>query len=87
MSCGVRVRGALFYKVSAGSDFLSGSVKNCRILRKWCSKWCSKMIVEDAERTEIGDGEGQRNLIRLNKSGIIMFKSIQYKSSRQGEIV
>ena len=43
--------------------------------------------VEDAERTEIGDGEGQKNLIRLNKSGIIMFKSIQYKSSRQGEIV
>ena len=32
--------------------------------------------VEDAERTEIGDGEGQRNLIRLNKSGIIMFKPI-----------
>ena len=26
MSCGVRARKALFYKVSAGSDFLSGSV-------------------------------------------------------------
>ena len=26
LSCGVRARKALFYKVSAGSDFLSGSV-------------------------------------------------------------
>ena len=43
--------------------------------------------VEDEERTKIRDGEGQKNLIRLNKSGIIMFKPIQYKSSRQGEIV
>ena len=43
--------------------------------------------VEDEERTKIRDGEGQNNLIRLNKSGIIMFKTIQYKSSRQGEIV
>ncbi len=41
----------------------------------------------DEERTKIGDGEGKKNLIRLNKSGIIMFRSIQYKSSRQGEIV
>lgn len=43
--------------------------------------------VGDEERTKIRDGEGQRNLIRLNKCGIIMFKPIQYKSSRQGEIV
>ena len=43
--------------------------------------------VEDEERTKIRDGEGQKNLIRLNKSGIIMFKPIQYKSSRQGETV
>ena len=41
----------------------------------------------DEERTKIGDGEGKKNLIRLNKSGIIMFRPIQYKSSRQGEIV
>ena len=32
--------------------------------------------VEDEERTKIRDGEGQKNLIRLNKSGIIMFKFI-----------
>ena len=41
----------------------------------------------DEERTKIGDGEGKKNLIRLNKRGIIMFRPIQYKSSRQGEIV
>ena len=29
LSCGGRARGALFYKVSAGSDFLSGGVKWC----------------------------------------------------------
>ena len=41
LSCGVRARKALFYKDSAGSDFLSGSVKWCGFLRKWCSIWCS----------------------------------------------
>ena len=46
-SCGVRARKALFYKVFAGSYFLSGSVKNRHFERKWCSKWCSKMTVED----------------------------------------
>ena len=45
LSCGVRARKALFYKVFAGSAFLSGSVKWCRFLRKWCSKWCSGMTV------------------------------------------
>ena len=42
MSCGVRARKALFYKVFAGSYFLSGSVKNRHFERKWCSKWCSE---------------------------------------------
>ena len=50
--CGVRARGALFYKASAGSDFLFGSVKNRQFLRKWCSKWCSGMTSEDTERDE-----------------------------------
>ena len=47
LSCGVRARKALFYMPSAGSDFLSGSVKWCGFLRKWCSKWCSGMTSED----------------------------------------
>ena len=38
LSCGVRARKALFYKVFAGSCFLSGSVKNRHFERKWCSK-------------------------------------------------
>lgn len=38
LSCGVRARGVLFYKVSAGSDFLSGSVK-------WCS-FCGDGVVK-----------------------------------------
>ena len=42
LSCGVRARKALFYKVFAGSYFLSGCVKNRHFGRKWCSKWCSK---------------------------------------------
>ena len=50
MSCGVRARGALFYKVSAGSYFLSGVVKKRHFLRKWCSKWCSKIAVRDVGR-------------------------------------
>lgn len=50
MSCGVRTRKALFYKVFAGSYFLSGSVKNRHFERKWCSKWCSEMTVGDVER-------------------------------------
>ena len=45
----VRARGALFYKVSAGSDFLPGGVKNRHFLRKWCSR----------------DGEKQADLIKL----------------------
>ena len=45
LSCGVRARKALFYKVFAGSYFLSGSVKNRHFLKKWCSKWCSKREV------------------------------------------
>lgn len=36
--CGVRTRGILGYKVSAGSDFWSGSVKWCSFLQKWCSE-------------------------------------------------
>ena len=54
---------------------------------KFCGNGVVETTVEDEERTKIRDGEGQKNLIRLNKSGIIMFKTIQYKSSRQGEIV
>ena len=57
----------------------------------FCGNGVVKGVVEttvgDEERTKIRDGEGQRNLIRLNKCGIIMFKPIQYKSSRQGEVV
>ena len=34
LSCGVRARKALFYKVFAGSNFLSGSVKNRHFLKK-----------------------------------------------------
>ena len=64
MYCGVRARKALFYKASAGSNFLSGSVKWCVFLRKWCSE----MTVGDAEKTKIGDSEEQWDLIRLNKS-------------------
>ena len=41
LSCGVRARKALFYKAFTGFYFLSGSVKWCSFLRKWCSKWCS----------------------------------------------
>ena len=87
MSCGVRARGALFYKVFAGSDFLSGSVKIVKFCGNGVVNGVVETTVEDEERTKIRDGEGQKNLIRLNKSGIIMFKTIQYKSSRQGEIV
>lgn len=32
----------IIYKVFADFDFLSGSVKWCGFLRKWCSKWCSE---------------------------------------------
>ena len=48
LSCGVRACKALFYKASAGSDFLSGSVKWCGFLRKWCSG----MTSEDTDRDE-----------------------------------
>lgn len=50
LSCGVRARGALFYKVSAGSVFLSGNVKNRHFLKKWCSKWCSKKEVQISQK-------------------------------------
>ena len=48
MSCGVRARKALFYKVFTGSYFLSGSVKN----RHFERKWCSKIVVGDMKREE-----------------------------------
>ena len=43
LSCGVRTRGALFYKVFAGSVFLSGSVK-------WCSGMDHKRYENEYKR-------------------------------------
>ena len=42
MSGGVRVRGALFYKASAGSVFLFVSDKSRNFERKWCSEMSIK---------------------------------------------
>ena len=65
LSCGVRARKALFYKVFAGSYFLSGSVKNRHFLKKWCSKWCSKMLWEIWKVMEIRDRKRNKDLIKL----------------------
>ena len=68
-------------------SFCLGVSKIVKVCGNGVVKGVVETTVEDEERTKIRDGEGQKNLIRLNKSGIIMFKPIQYKSSRQGEIV
>ena len=55
LSCGVRARKALFYKVFAGSYFLYEGVKNRHFKRKWCSKWCGGIVMGDVERYKIAD--------------------------------